>query len=371
MGVWSGHHIDQKTYLGWMSNAEGYSYFVNTVLPDVISGGATVGTEMGSNLGANAPLANIVMDLQARGAELGTQIPQSIMDMVANPPPPPAPTVDIPTNVADPNQSAKDILKTELGQWGLSSETDFAWGLLTTGTSQEGVVAQIRQRDPYKQRFSGLVEYNKTHPAMSEAEALSYESTMATSLKQFGIPAGAYGQQDFQRWIGEGKSVAEQTARIKVASDLSFNEPAEVRSSIDRLYGIHEGDLTHYALEGNDALPAIQKKIDAAQIAAASDRTGFGQLNAGQAERIAALTDPTQAAGELSTLAKQNALYIGVNGEGGDFSLDQVIGAFFGGDQNTQAEIRRRAAQRAAEFQGGGQTAQTQAGAYGAGKVPA
>lgn len=357
-----------------MSSTDGFDYFVNTVLPDVISGGATVGTEAGSNLGGNAPLTNIVDDLQARGAQLGKTIPQSIMNQIANPPPPAAPTVAIPTTPAgDPNASAKDIIKAELDQWGLGGLTDWAWGMQTSGASQAQVELEIRKTDQYKTRFAGVIEHNKHPeygPAISEADALSYEHTVAENLKSYGIPAGAYSQADFQKWIGEGKSVDEQVTRIKTASDLQFNEPAEVRSSIERLYGIHEGDLTAWALDGTDTLPAIQRKVEAGTMAAAASRTGFGTLNTIQAERLADLSDPSTAAGDLSNLAKQHALYVGLPGEGGDFNLDQVISAFFGGDQNLQGQIRQRAAQRQAEFQAGGGVAQSASGAYGAGTVP-
>jgi hypothetical protein len=373
MGIWAGQHIAQGTYLGWMSTPEGFDYFTNIVLPDVISNGATVEGGDLTHPGANAPIANIVDDLQMRGQQLGKSIPQSVIDQVNNPPPPPAPTVDIPATAATDNQSAKDIIKGELDAWGLGGLTDWAWGQITSGASQPQVEAEIKKTGEYQARFSGLIEHNKHPeygPAISEADALSYERTIAENLTRFGIPKGAYGQVDFQRWIGEGKSVDEQVNRIKVASDLQFNEPAEVRSSIERLYGIHEGDLTAWTLD-QDTLPAIQRKIEAGSMAAAAARTGFGTLNAIQAERLADLSDPSTAAGDLSNLAKQKALYIGTPGEGGDFSLDQVISAFFGGDQDLQGQIRRRAAQRAAEFQGGGGIAASQAGAYGAGQVPA
>src|SRR5256885_7765058 len=88
--------IAQDTYLGWMSSPEGFDYFVNKALPDIISGKAWVVPEEGSNLGSRVPMENLLMATQANGAGLGLSIPVDVLTAAQNPPPPAATPVDIP-----------------------------------------------------------------------------------------------------------------------------------------------------------------------------------------------------------------------------------------------------------------------------------
>jgi hypothetical protein len=363
MGAWANQTIAQSTFLGWMSNADGFNYFVNTVLPDIIANGAKVENPDDSNLPHIADLNTILLATGSAGSNLGLSIPQSVLETAANPPKPaPVATVAAPT-VTD----GKAALKAELDAWGLGGLTDMAWNMQAQGLSGDAITAAIRGTDEWKSRFSGIVQRQKAGlPAGSESDALAYEQSMHEMLHQYGITG--YTQQDYQKWYGGDTSVAEMSTRAQAAAKEAYSTAPEALAAVQRLYGINAGDLTHYILDTDHALPQIQQKLDAGAIAGSAAAAGVGQLTAQQAQLIGQYTDPTNAAGALQKIGGQEGLYRGLPGEGGDFSIDDLIKGYFGGDQATLNAIRMRNQQR--DFsQAGGAVNQSSKGAIGAGAI--
>lgn len=361
--------VTQNDFLGFMSNEQGFRWFVDVALPKILSGKGQVLNPAGSNLGPVADRNTLILATSAAGANLGLSIPQASLEVT--PAPPPAPAPDAPKKVVtDGAQELRD----ELNAWGLGSLTDQVMKMNAQGLDMNSITAQIRQTDVYKARFKGLVARQQaaaagkiSGPVGSESDALGYEQSMDQMLRTYGL--NGYTRDDFQDWYGKDVSVAEQSARAKIASDYAYSEPVEARDAAFRLWGVHEGDLTHYILDPGRALPEVQRRLDAATIAGSATRAGFGTLSAEQAMRIGSLSDPSTAGQQFSKLAQQKALYTGLPGEEGNFSTDYLIAAYFGGDADKLNALRRRGAQRAAEFEAGGSVAQSQKGAYGAGTV--
>jgi hypothetical protein len=369
MGAWANQTIDQNTFLGWMSSADGFNYFVNSVLPDIVNNGAKVSNPAGSNLGPTADLNTVIVATQAAGANMGLSIPSASLQAAKAPPlAAPVTPVQQPTPaISDGVQAVEDMLN-QAGLGALAQQV-IQWN--NQGMDAATIAAQVRGTDTWKNRFSGIVALQQAAAAgqnvggiPSEAQALAYEKSMSDMLGQYGITG--YGQQDFQRWMGQQKSVAEMSGRANIASQWAYQEPQEARDAVQRLYGINAGDVTHYAFDSANALPEIQKRLDAAQIAGSAQMAGLGGLSAAQAEAIGNYANPAQAAGTLGKIGAQSSLYQGLPGENGNISIDDLIKGYFGGDQAILTQLRMRNQQR--DFgQSGGQVAATAKGAIGAG----
>ncbi len=364
MGQWAGATIDQSTYLGWMSNNEGFNYFVNNVLPDVLSGQATILNPAGSNLGPKADSNTVLLATSAAGSNLGLTIPQSVIEAAKNPPPPPAATVAPPAS----GQGAKDLIKQTLEGWGLGSLVDMAWTSLTQGQSFDQALAAIRQQDAYKQRFKGNVQRQAAGlTPLSEAEYLAYEDQARQVMKAAGLPSGFYDSpDDFAGFIGNDTSAAELNSRVQIAYTLVNQEPPEVRRQAAML-GLSDSDLAAGVLDPNAALPILQRKLQMAQIGGAGVMSGYGQLGASQMEWLASLgVEEAKARQGFSNLVSLSPLLAQFAGEEG-ISQDESLAAQFGADAVAQEKLSRRQRQRLASFTGGGRYASDRDGLVGLG----
>lgn len=369
MGAWAGQTIDQNTYLGWMSNSEGYNYFVNQVLPDVLAGQATVLNPAGSNLGSKADTNTILLATTAAGSNLGLMIPQSVIEAAKNPPPPPVAPVEAP-KTADPNQSAKDVIKASLESWGLGSLTDWAWTELTRGASTDQVIAQLRTKEEYKARFKGNVEraaHNLT--PLSEASYLAYEDQARQVMRTAGLPSGFYDSpDDFAKFIGGDISASELNSRVQLAYTLVNQEPIETQQEAARL-GLTLSDQAAGILDPNAAFPLLQRKLQMAQIGGASLMQGYGQLGVDALSRLAAAgVDEATARKGFGNLVSLSPLLSQFAGEEA-ITGDETINAQFGLDANAQEKLSRRQRERLAQFKSGGGAATTAKGAVGLGSA--
>lgn len=249
-------------------------------------------------------------------------------------------------------QSAKDILRSALAQWGLDSIADQVWGNLTESSSADEIVTKIRESDAYKQRFAGNLDRQRQgYTPLSEAEYLAYETQARQLMRANGLPAGFYDQpDDFVRLIGQDVSLNELSSRVTAAKNFAGDTP-EAKAEAARLYGITDGQLAAYVLDPERALPLIQRQIDAARAAGAAQRVGFDQLSATQAERVASLTDnPTAALGQMAGLGELRG---GILGESDQSRLttDQLIAGGLEGNVAVQQQLSRRQRARQARYQ--------------------
>lgn len=267
--------------------------------------------------------------------------------------------------------SARGYVADLLNQWGLGGLTDWAMGQLGDGNLQL-IPSLIRQTDQYKARFSG----NEARRAaglnvLSETEYLNLENDYRQIMHSYGIPNGVFDTQSYLAdLIANDLSPRELNDRLRIYQDAAYNAPAEVRSALQRLYGIDAGGLTAYFIDPDRALPVLQQQYQAAGAASAAERAGFTQLDQTTAERIAQLGGSAESVNVFSNLRQSRELFTEMGfSQGATIGDEQAAVAAFGGDAETMDTLTRRGRERAAVFQGGGSFAQTQGGVTGLGKA--
>jgi hypothetical protein len=267
------------------------------------------------------------------------------------------PAPGAPAAAGSANADAQAQIKTYLDQWGLSSLTAWAWEQVTAGRGANEILMSLREQQAYKERFAGNLQRSDAgYAVLSENQYIAYETQLRQMMRAADMPAGFYDSpSDFADLIGKDVSVSEVASRIQLAADLSSSDPtvnADTRAELTRLYGA--GGLAAYYLDPNRALPVLQRQAAAARTAAVSQRTGFGQLNARQAERVSELSSSVeQTAQAFSQLRRQRELMQALPGELGvdTITADEQINAALGGDAQQAERISRRARKRQADFQ--------------------
>ena len=263
-----------------------------------------------------------------------------------------------PADVLTAMQPAQAQLKAVLDKYQLGGLADWAWTQLTSGASQDEILASLRDQSAYKARFAGNDALRaKGLQPLSEAEYLSWEKQAASLMKANGLPAGFYDSpDDFAKMIGSGQSISELNERVQIARTFAVNDPSalpEEAQQFRELYGLGTGDMAAYLLDPEKATPLIARQANAAQNATRAKLAGFGQLTSAQAERVGGLTSSVeQAAQGFQQLARMNELFAPLPGEAGatQITKDDAIAAQFAGDQAAQAKISRRQKARLAEM---------------------
>jgi len=255
------------------------------------------------------------------------------------------------------NGNARAQMKLMLDQWGLGDLTDWAWGQIVAGASEDQVLLGIRDQPAYKQRFgnTNAARTKKGLQALSEAEILAYEKQAAQMFRAAGLPPGMFdGPEDFVTYLTGDVSVSELNQRVGFAKQLAAGDPSvlpDEAKALRDLYGLGNADLAAYLLDPTRALPHIERQVGAAEAAAAARRAGFGDLSVGQAERVDALTSSVeQAAQGFSQLARLRELYDPLPGElgAGKIGTETLIEAQFAGNADAQRTVSRRQAARQA-----------------------
>lgn len=299
---------------------------------------------------ATAPARSGVVNRGGTGHQQGTYGPQ-----------PQTPT-QIPAD--DAGGSAQAVLKGILDQWGLGALTGWAWEKITAGASIDQVVYELRQTTEYKTRFAGNVTRQAAGlPPLSEADYLGYEQQVRQMMTYYGLPKGFYDTPgDFAGFIGGDVSVSELHDRVLEGVKLAQSDVA-TQGAYGRLYGqgangqltsYGVGDLAAYYLDETKALPLLQRQGEAAQVAGAAVRTGFGDIDRITAEHLASIgVSADQAASGFGQLAGLGQVTQRILGDTQDaMSQGDQVAAVFDQNATAQAELSRRQRARVAGAQG-------------------
>lgn len=254
-------------------------------------------------------------------------------------------------------KDARIAMQATLDEYGLGSLGGWAWDQIQASVSQNEIMVELRKRDEYKARFPGLAALSAKGRAMSEQQYIEYERNAVSMMRTAGLPPGFYDEpSDFGKFIANEVSLNELNQRLSDASDAANQAPPEVRAQLKDLFGVQDGELTAFFLDPDRALPVIKKRYDAAKLSGAAVRTGFGALDAAQAEKLAGLGVSVDAAQSgMASLKQQEGLFAGrVGTTEQDISKQKQMDALFAGDASTVKDIERRRAERVGEFQGGG-----------------
>lgn len=267
-------------------------------------------------------------------------------------------------------QSAFDLVKAQLDQYGLGSLSTFVYNEIVAGKSSDEVARDLRNTPEFKARFPAIAQRQaKGLPALSPGEYVAYEQQATQLMRAAGLPKGFYDHpDDFTALLANDVSPSELNDRIGVAKQATFDLPPQAQARLWQEYGLApgSGNLTAIFLDPQRAVPIIQQNLAAAQIGGRADQAGYTGLDNATAQDLArqGVTD-TQAQQGFTSLTHSQQLFQALPGSNEQQIGQQVqLGAAFGGNAADQDLIEQRRRERQAEFAG-----QTQFAATGKGNV--
>jgi hypothetical protein len=180
-------------------------------------------------------------------------------------------------------QSAYDLLFSEFDRYGLGSLVSPLQKFIVEGLSPAEFTLRLRQTDAYKNRFAANAQrINKGLRALSEAEYITLEDQYQNVMRNYGLPKEYYArgemgvQPGFEKFIGGDVSAAELEDRIQTAQNRVLNAAPEISNTLRQFYpDIKDGDILAYALDPDQALTNIKRKIQAAEIGAGAVMAGL------------------------------------------------------------------------------------------------
>lgn len=176
----------------------------------------------------------------------------------------------------DSQQSAFDIMRTMLTNYGLGSLTGELQKIILSGISnQNEIQLQLQSTDAWKQRFKGNELLRaKGLPVLDVSQYLAVESSYAQVMKNYGLPVGFYDDpSDFADWIGNSVSANEINQRAGMYADLAKREDPAIHQQLMAM-GMSEGDILANLMDSSRAMPLLQQKYQSALIGGAARRAG-------------------------------------------------------------------------------------------------
>ena len=193
--------------------------------------------------------------------------------------------------------SAYDTLYNEFNKYGLGSMVERVKGLITDANASPSQFSIALQNTPeYQQRFAANQERIKAGlQALTPAEYIGLEDQYQNIMRNYGLPASYYSkdtlgtQSGFSKLLSNDVSAAELEDRIATAQQRVQNSNPEVLQALRQFYpDISNADILSYALDPQNALTNIKRKVTAAEIGGAALAQGL-QANGGTAESLAGL----------------------------------------------------------------------------------
>ena len=180
-------------------------------------------------------------------------------------------------------QSAYSLLFSEFDRYGLGALVTPLQDFIVEGLSPAEFTLRLRQTDAYKKRFAANTQrINRGLRALSEAEYIGLEDQYQSVMRNYGLPASYYTrgdmgvQQGFEKFISGDVSAAELEDRIQTAQNRVINAAPEVSKALREFYpDITNGDILAYALDPDQALTNIKRKVGAAEIGAGALQAGL------------------------------------------------------------------------------------------------
>ena len=180
-------------------------------------------------------------------------------------------------------QSAFDLLRSEFDRYGMGALVDPLKGFIQDGLSRDELTLQLRGTQAYQKRFAANAQrIKKGFRAISEAEYIGLEDQYQNVMRQYGLPESYYTrgdmgvQQGFEKFIAGDVSSVELEDRIQTAQNRVLNANPEVSKALREFYPeITGGDILAYALDPDQAINNIKRKVGAAEIGAGAMQAGL------------------------------------------------------------------------------------------------
>jgi hypothetical protein len=193
-------------------------------------------------------------------------------------------------------QSAYDVLYNEFKKYGLGSLVEDIKGLITSNVNPSQFSLALQNTEAYKKRFAANQQrINAGLAALSPAEYIGLEDQYQNVMRNYGLPASYYTkdtmgtQVGFEKFLANDVSASELEDRIATAQQRVQNSNPEVLQALKQFYpDISNADILSYALDPQNALTNIKRKVTAAEIGGAALAQGL-QASGGTAESLAGL----------------------------------------------------------------------------------
>jgi hypothetical protein len=233
---------------------------------------------------------------------------------------------------------------------------------------------EIFNSEPFKKRFAAnetirkRIAEGKARPGdrlLSPAEYIEVEKGYTEVLRAAGLPSGFYdSSEDFSKFIENGISNAELTARVNVAQDAVNKADQNIVKALQTYYNLTPADLRAYMLDPQKAFDLIdsrfkysteeaKKMYGAAEIGGAALRAGVDSTKA-TAEEIYAAGKGTEAEIAFQRAAADKSAYERLielsGGTAGTEDLVRKELALTGGAEVAQ-KIKSLASEERARFQ--------------------
>jgi hypothetical protein len=190
-------------------------------------------------------------------------------------------------------RSAYDLLYQQFDQYGLGALVAPLKGLIEENISPSEFTLRLRDTDAYKKRFAANAQrIQKGLRAISEAEYINLEDQYQNVMRNYGLPESYYTkgdmgvQQGFEKFIAGDVSATELEDRIQTAQNRVINAAPEVSKALREFYpDISNGDILAYALDPQQAITNIKRKVTAAEIGAGAMQAGLS-ASAARAEEL-------------------------------------------------------------------------------------
>jgi hypothetical protein len=186
-----------------------------------------------------------------------------------------------PTSTGDPlldelqglpgqERDAYAALKTLFDSYGLGTLAPKILSYLQNGFGSDTITILLQQTPEYKKRFAGNEQRIKNGlQVLTPAEYLSTEASYKQLLRQSGLSDHFDNSTNFSEWIGKDVSPTELQDRVNMAVQATTMAPPTVTQYFNQL-GIGTGDLAAYFLNDQAPTPALQLKLNQAQIGGAA-----------------------------------------------------------------------------------------------------
>ena len=216
--------------------------------------------------------------------------------------------------------------------------------------------------EAYANRFAANFERIKAgKPALSEGTYLAAERSYAQALQGLGVSRLAT-RANFNKFIAGDVSVDEVVDRVNMAVTRIEGAPNETKDALAQFYpNLSVLDIAEAVLDPEITLPALRRKIQAAEIGGGALRAGLG-ITRGRAEELGQLgiTEEQaragfqQIAGGLPRGGQLAAIY-----QQGPYGQETAEAEVFGTAGAVQARRQRQRIIRSEEAAFGGQTGLT------------
>jgi hypothetical protein len=254
-------------------------------------------------------------------------------------------------NTSEEKTNAFSRLKELLNRIGLSSLTSKVQDLIARGILDgDAIMFELRGTDEYQKRFIGNVARKANNlPELSPLVYVALEQKFRETLKANGLNADLYDKEsDFVGLIEGDVSPGELQTRIEKGYRAVMDADPEVIRQMQELYKVSVADIAQFFLDPKKTAPELERKAQAAQVAARAKEQGKMQLTSITAEELVSRGyTESQAQQAFSMLSEGAGLYDEMAGEDA-LTQGQKIGSAFGYDTTSRQAIQKRAAVRKA-----------------------